>query len=115
MSLPRRPNLMAVATLLLVGAIALAPSFCQGAAVMSVDLGSEWFKVGVVSPGVPMEIALNKESKRKSPTSIAFRNGDRLYGDDANTIGVRFPANNYFYLVDLLGKTIDNPMVELYR
>uniref|UniRef100_A0A8D8AA93 Hypoxia up-regulated protein 1 n=1 Tax=Culex pipiens TaxID=7175 RepID=A0A8D8AA93_CULPI len=115
MSLPRRPNLLAVAALLLVGAIALAPSFCQGAAVMSVDLGSEWFKVGVVSPGVPMEIALNKESKRKSPTSIAFRNGDRLYGDDANTVGVRFPANNYFYLVDLLGKTIDNPMVELYR
>lgn len=106
---------MAVATLLLVGAIALAPSLCQGAAVMSVDLGSEWLKVGVVSPGVPMEIALNKESKRKTPTTIAFRNGDRLYGDDANAVGVRFPANNYAYLVDLLGKTIDNPMVELYR
>lgn len=103
---------MAVATLLvLVGVV----SYCDGAAVMSVDLGSEWFKVGVVSPGVPMEIALNKESKRKTPTSIAFRNGDRLFGDDANTIGVRFPANNYAYLVDLLGKTIDNPMVELYR
>lgn len=103
---------MAVATLvLLVGVV----SYCQGAAVMSVDLGSEWFKVGVVSPGVPMEIALNKESKRKTPTTIAFRNGDRLFGDDANTIGVRFPANNYAYLVDLLGKTIDNPMVELYR
>lgn len=103
---------MAVATLvLLVGVV----SYCEGAAVMSVDLGSEWFKVGVVSPGVPMEIALNKESKRKTPTTIAFRNGDRLFGDDANTIGVRFPANNYAYLVDLLGKTIDNPMVELYR
>lgn len=103
---------MAVATLVLLVAVV---SYCEGAAVMSVDLGSEWFKVGVVSPGVPMEIALNKESKRKTPTTIAFRNGDRLFGDDANTIGVRFPANNYAYLVDLLGKTIDNPMVELYR
>lgn len=29
-------------------------------AVMSVDLGSEWMKVAIVKPGVPMEIALNK-------------------------------------------------------
>lgn len=91
----------------------LTPS--DGAAVMSVDLGSEWMKIGVVSPGVPMEIALNKESKRKTPTTIAFRNGDRLIGEDAQTLGVRFPANNFGYLVDLLGKTIDNPMVDLYR
>lgn len=87
----------------------------NGAAVMSVDLGSEWMKIGVVSPGVPMEIALNKESKRKTPTTIAFRNGDRLIGEDAQTLGVRFPANNYGYLIDLLGKTVDHPMVELYR
>ncbi|XP_058449575.1 hypoxia up-regulated protein 1 [Malaya genurostris] len=86
-----------------------------GAAVMSVDLGSEWMKVGVVSQGVPMEIALNKESKRKTPTAIAFRDGDRVVGEDAYNIGVRFPANNFAYLIDLLGKTIDNPMVELYR
>ncbi|XP_053697682.1 hypoxia up-regulated protein 1 [Sabethes cyaneus] len=86
-----------------------------GAAVMSVDLGSEWMKVGVVSQGVPMEIALNKESKRKTPTAIAFRDGDRVVGEDAYNIGVRFPTNNFAYLIDLLGKTIDNPMVELYR
>ncbi|XP_058062908.1 hypoxia up-regulated protein 1 [Anopheles bellator] len=90
-------------------------SLAHGAAVMSVDLGSEWMKVGVVSPGVPMEIALNKESKRKTPTTIAFRNGDRVYGEDAQTLGVRFPPNSYSYLIDLLGKTVDNPMVELYR
>ena len=29
-------------------------------AVMSVDLGTEFMKIGVVKPGVPMEIALNK-------------------------------------------------------
>lgn len=86
-----------------------------GAAVMSVDLGSEWMKIGVVSQGVPMEIALNKESKRKTPTAIAFRDGDRVVGEDAYNIGVRFPANNFAYLIDLLGKTIDNPMVDLYR
>ncbi|XP_053671695.1 hypoxia up-regulated protein 1 [Anopheles nili] len=103
---------------LLLAALAVVATFAavaNGAAVMSVDLGSEWMKVGVVSPGVPMEIALNKESKRKTPSTIAFRNGERVFGEDAQTLGVRFPANSYGYLIDLLGKTIDNPMVDLYR
>lgn len=29
-------------------------------AVMSVDLGTEFMKIAIVKPGVPMEIALNK-------------------------------------------------------
>ncbi|XP_017871197.1 PREDICTED: hypoxia up-regulated protein 1 [Drosophila arizonae] len=87
----------------------------NGAAVMSVDLGSEWMKVGVVSPGVPMEIALNRESKRKTPAIIAFRDNTRTIGEDAQTIGIRDPSAAYGYLLDLLGKTIDNPIVDLYR
>lgn len=33
---------------------------------MSVDLGSEWMKVAIVKPGVPMEIALNKYETYKT-------------------------------------------------
>uniref|UniRef100_A0A182JHS1 Hypoxia up-regulated protein 1 n=1 Tax=Anopheles atroparvus TaxID=41427 RepID=A0A182JHS1_ANOAO len=112
-----RHRLLGGGGVLLLGMVVLATfaAVAHGAAVMSIDLGSEWMKVGVVSPGVPMEIALNKESKRKTPTTIAFRNGDRVFGEDAQTLGVRFPANSYGYLIDLLGKTIDNPMVDLYR
>lgn len=87
----------------------------QAAAVMSVDLGSEWMKVGIVSPGVPMEIALNRESKRKTPVTLAFRDGMRTFGEDAVTVGIREPQAAYSYLLDLLGKTIDNPIVDLYR
>lgn len=87
----------------------------NAAAVMSVDLGTEWMKVGVVSPGVPMEIALNRESKRKTPAILAFRDGLRTFGEDAVTVGIREPAAAYGYLLDLLGKTIDNPIVDLYR
>lgn len=72
-------------------------------------------QVGVVSPGVPMEIALNKESKRKTPAVIAFRDGNRIFGEDAQTIGLRFPDRSYSYVIDLLGKRVDNPIVELYR
>lgn len=68
-----------------------------------------------MSPGVPMEIALNKESKRKTPAVLAFRDGNRIFGEDAQTIGLRFPDKSYFYVMDLLGKTIDNPMVKLFQ
>ncbi|XP_060530480.1 hypoxia up-regulated protein 1 [Cylas formicarius] len=84
-------------------------------AVMSVDLGSEWMKVGIVSPGVPMEIALNKESKRKTPVVISFRDNVRLFGEDAQTVGLRFPKQAYSYLIELLGKSIDHPLVKLYQ
>uniref|UniRef100_A0A8D8RGT5 Hypoxia up-regulated protein 1 n=1 Tax=Cacopsylla melanoneura TaxID=428564 RepID=A0A8D8RGT5_9HEMI len=87
----------------------------QGIAVMSVDLGSEWMKIAIVSPGVPMEIALNKESKRKTPTLVAFHDGERTFGEEAQIIGTRFPSNSYGYFLDLLGKSIDSPVVQLFK
>lgn len=50
---------------------------------MSIDLGSEFIKIGLVKPGVPMEIVLNKESRRKTPNIVALRNGERFFGDVA--------------------------------
>ncbi|XP_069986705.1 hypoxia up-regulated protein 1 isoform X2 [Penaeus vannamei] len=102
---------MGLSLLVLLGIIGSS----SGVTIMSIDFGSEWIKVAVVAPGVPMEIVLNKESKRKTPGAVSFRNGERTFGEDALTTGIRFPANNYFYLLDLLGKKIDNPIVELYK
>lgn len=95
--------------------VLLCISYVSSISVMSVDLGTEWMKVAIVSPGVPMEIALNKESKRKTPVAIAFRDGERTFGEDALTVGVRFPKNCYTYLLDLLGKQMDNPLVKLFQ
>lgn len=61
-----------------------------------------------------MEIALNKESKRKTPVAIAFRDGERFFGEDAQVVGVRFPQNMFSYILDLVGKPIHNPLVQLY-
>lgn len=87
----------------------------EGAAVISIDLGSEWMKVGIVSPGVPMEIVLNKESKRKTPAVLALRDNVRTFGEDAVNVGVRFPKNSYKYLLDLLGKPFHHPIVQNFR
>uniref|UniRef100_A0A646QJH2 Hypoxia up-regulated protein 1 n=1 Tax=Hemiscolopendra marginata TaxID=943146 RepID=A0A646QJH2_9MYRI len=94
--------------------IALWPQ-ADAIAVMSVDFGSQWMKIAIVSPGVPMEIVLNKESKRKTPVAISFRNSEREIGDSALTQGVRFPLTTYTHLLDLLGKEVNNSMVELYK
>ncbi|CAG0888377.1 unnamed protein product [Cyprideis torosa] len=85
------------------------------AAVMSVDLGGEWMKVGVVSPGKPMEIVLNKESKRKTPVAISFRKGERLFGDDALAVHSKNPKVSYIFFPELLGKTLDNPVVKRFQ
>ncbi|KAJ8687030.1 hypothetical protein QAD02_022824 [Eretmocerus hayati] len=94
---------------------ALLFSQAHGVAVMSIDLGSEWMKVAIVSPGVPMEIALNNESKRKTPVVISFRDKDRFFGEEAQIKGLRFPKQTFSYILDLVGKSIDNPVVQLFK
>lgn len=62
-----------------------------------------------------MEIALNHESKRKTPVAISYRNGERAFGEGALSAGMKSPALSYTFLLDLLGKKVDNPMVEIYK
>uniref|UniRef100_A0A8C7KL97 Hypoxia up-regulated protein 1 n=1 Tax=Oncorhynchus kisutch TaxID=8019 RepID=A0A8C7KL97_ONCKI len=94
--------------------LALLPSQTASVAVMSVDLGSEWMKVAIVKPGVPMEIALNKESRRKTPIAVCLKENERLFGDGA--LGsVKNPKFVYRYLQSLLGKKHDNPQVAFYQ
>lgn len=53
------------------------------AAVMSIDYGTEWFKVGLIKPGMPLDVALNKDSKRKTQSVVTIRHDERIYGSDA--------------------------------
>uniref|UniRef100_A0A671N5U4 Hypoxia up-regulated protein 1 n=1 Tax=Sinocyclocheilus anshuiensis TaxID=1608454 RepID=A0A671N5U4_9TELE len=84
-------------------------------AVMSVDLGSEWMKIALVKPGVPMEIVLNKESRRKTPVAVCLKENERLFGDSALGVAVKNPKVVYRFLQSILGKTADNPQVAQYQ
>lgn len=90
-------------------------TLASSAAVMSVDVGTEWFKVAVVSPGVPMEIALNPSSKRKTNVVVSIEGNERKFGDDAMVVCVKKPKYCYAYLLDLLGKKVDHPTVAAYK
>ncbi|XP_046873955.1 hypoxia up-regulated protein 1 isoform X1 [Hypomesus transpacificus] len=95
--------------------LALLPSHTASVAVMSVDLGSEWMKIAIVKPGVPMEIALNKESRRKTPVAVCLKENERLFGDGALGVSVKNPKFVYRHLQSLLGKKHDNLQVALYQ
>uniref|UniRef100_A0A3Q2FCG5 Hypoxia up-regulated protein 1 n=1 Tax=Cyprinodon variegatus TaxID=28743 RepID=A0A3Q2FCG5_CYPVA len=86
----------------------------ESVAVMSVDLGSEWMKMAIVKPGVPMEIVLNRESRRKTPAVVCLKDNERLFGDSA--LGsVKIPKTVYRHLQSLLGKKRDNVQVKVYE
>lgn len=61
-----------------------------------------------------MEIALSKESKRKSPVAIAFRDGERTFGSEALATGVKYPKACYMNFLDLLGKKTDHELVQSF-
>ncbi|XP_060460946.1 hypoxia up-regulated protein 1 isoform X2 [Panthera onca] len=108
---PRRLACWALMAVLLADLLALSDTL----AVMSVDLGSESMKVAIVKPGVPMEIVLNKESRRKTPVTVTLKENERFFGDSAASMAIKNPKATLRYFQHLLGKQEGNPHVALYR
>jgi len=82
-----------------------------GASLMAIDYGTEFFKVGVVPPGQPIEVATNIHSKRKSETAVSFYEPIRKFGTDAVPHHVRGRDDVYFFHNRLLGlssREVDN-------
>ena len=95
---------------------------------MGIDLGTEYIKAALVKPGIPLEIVLTKDSKRKEASAVAFKPlrpkvssdpddfPERAYGGDALALSARFPGDVYSNLKPLLGLPIgDSGMVAEYR
>ena len=83
-------------------------------AVLGIDLGTEYIKAALVKPGIPLEIVLTKDSKRKEASAVTFKPSgkgpvalgqfpERLYGGDALALTGRFPGDVYPNLKPLLG------------
>ncbi|KAL8126893.1 heat shock 70 kDa protein 17-like [Apium graveolens] len=89
-------------------------------AVSSIDLGSESLKVAVVNlkPGqIPISIAINEMSKRKSPALVAFHSGNRLIGEEAAGLVARYPNKVFLSFRDLICKPCDiakNALAKMY-
>ncbi|KAF8643121.1 hypothetical protein HU200_066994 [Digitaria exilis] len=88
-----QPRTWGILLAVLVAAVVAVPP--ATAAVASIDLGSEWLKVAAVhlAPGrMPIAVAINEMSKRKSPALAALADGNRLAGEEAAGITARHPS-----------------------
>ncbi|KAL8747825.1 MAG: hypothetical protein Q9190_000325 [Brigantiaea leucoxantha] len=90
-------------------------------AVLGIDLGTEYIKAALVKPGIPLEIVLTKDSKRKETAAVAFKPSksgsdskifpERAYGGDALALFARFPSDVYPNLKPLLGQQFEKAKV----
>eukprot|EP01138_Halocafeteria_seosinensis_P001067 gb/GECG01001091.1/.p1 GENE.gb/GECG01001091.1/~~gb/GECG01001091.1/.p1 ORF type:complete len:870 (+),score=141.19 gb/GECG01001091.1/:1-2610(+) len=84
------------------------------AMVLGIDMGSAFMKVALVKPGSPFQIVTNPQSKRTTPTMVAFTEGQRLYGVDADSLSRRRPAFAFHNPLMFLGRTFQHPSVQHY-
>ncbi|PLB48163.1 putative Hsp70 family chaperone Lhs1 [Aspergillus steynii IBT 23096] len=102
------------------------PAAAAGSAVVGIDVGTEYFKAALVKPGIPLEIVLTKDSKRKESAAVAFKPTrevnapfpERFYGGDALALAARYPDDVYVNLKTLLGLPFengDNEIVKTYH
>ncbi|AEO71846.1 uncharacterized protein THITE_2124693 [Thermothielavioides terrestris NRRL 8126] len=115
---PPSPSALLLPLLLLLGL--LAPPALAVSAVLGVDLGTEYIKAALVKPGIPLQIVLTKDSRRKEISAVTFKPSsssagtgaaagagvafpERAYGSDAMALAARFPGDVYPNLKPLLG------------
>jgi len=104
---------MVPTAILLAALCALAPAPARGA-VLGIDLGSDFIKVALVSPGQAFQIVGNVNSKRKTSSTVSFYQGDRLFEADAEALQARRPRQVFHAPHRLLGKGLAHPAVEDY-
>lgn len=61
------------------------------ASVLAIDYGTDWIKASLMAPGVPFDVLLNRDSKRKIQSSVGWKKEDRLFASDAfNIVSILF-------------------------
>lgn len=85
---------------------------CQ-AALLGIDFGSQFTKSCLLAPGLPFEMVLTADSKRKDLSGLTLKNSpgadgiERLYGNSAANLRTRFPSQSPFFFKSLLGQSLD--------
>ncbi|KAG5337074.1 hypothetical protein C0989_010915 [Termitomyces sp. Mn162] len=97
----------------LLSLLALVPQTTL-ASVLAIDYGTDWIKASLMKPGVPFDVLLNKDSKRKIQAAVGWKNGDRLFGSDAVAMASRFPLDVFTALKPLQGAPYDSDTLSYY-
>ncbi|KAI0033499.1 actin-like ATPase domain-containing protein [Vararia minispora EC-137] len=104
--------------LVLFGALCLSLGFyvapAAAATVLAIDYGADFMKASLMKPGLPFDILLNKDSKRKIHSSVAWKGEERLFGQDAYSLATRYPKDTYSSLKYLLGVPANADVVSYF-
>lgn len=73
------------------------------ASLLAIDYGAEWTKASLIKPGVPFDVLLDRDSKRKMMSAVGWKRDERLFGGEAANAATRFPATYYPYVKGLVG------------
>ncbi|KAJ8582398.1 actin-like ATPase domain-containing protein [Rhizopogon salebrosus TDB-379] len=84
------------------------------ASVLAVDYESDWIKASLMKPGVPFDVFLNKDSKRKIQSCVAWKKDERLFGSDATNIASRFPQDSFSSLKYIQGAPYNSDIVTYF-
>lgn len=97
----RAPHRRALALALVVAVLALLVPGSLAANLLAVDYGTDSFKASLVKPGVPFDVLLTKEGRRKTPALVSFRGDERFVGSDAQAI-VRLQEHNALQSIEIM-------------
>ncbi|KAF5376021.1 hypothetical protein D9615_007709 [Tricholomella constricta] len=97
----------------LVSLLALVPQSTL-ASVLAIDYGTDWIKASLMKPGVPFDVLLNKDSKRKIQSAVGWKRDDRLFGSDAASMAGRFPLDVFTGLKYLQAAPYDSDTTSIY-
>jgi len=85
------------------------------AAVIGIDFGGRFLKVGIIQPGTGIELVLNEATKRKSSAAAGFNSqNERVYGDESQNLLGKLPQQQFVLAKLLLGKQVSSPEVQSF-
>lgn len=93
---------------------ALVLQCASAASVLAIDYGTDSVKASLVKPGLPFDVLINRDSKRKTPSLVAIRDGERLLGSAGESLKTRFPSDVFAALKLLVGHTEKHPQTRLH-
>ncbi|EPQ27490.1 uncharacterized protein PFL1_05028 [Pseudozyma flocculosa PF-1] len=110
-SLARLGTTATLACLLAVVTMSQLALLAEAMGVVAFDYGTEWMKVSLVKPGLPFDVVLDRDSKRKIQSAVSFKKWgleeEILYGTNAYNHATREPKQSFYALKTLLGRSSD--------